>query len=109
MRIFLAVLTVAFAGLAGAADAQVAPAAQRVLDRARGASGGPGWNALRGLHEVGLESGVRYERWIDPLRYGLRIERQDAAGKHVRAFNGAAEWEILTDGVVTGADDGTTL
>ena len=109
MHLFLAILTLAFAGLAGAADAQVAPAAQRILDRARGASGGPGWNALRGLHEVGVESGVRYERWIDPLRYGLRVEMQDAAGKHVRAFNGAAEWEIRPDGVVTGADDGPTL
>lgn len=109
MRIFLAALTIAFAGLAGAADAQVAPAAKRVLDRARMASGGAGWNALRGLHEIGLESGVRYERWIDPLRYGLRVERQDAAGKHVRAFNGAAEWEILPNGVTTGGDDRTTL
>jgi hypothetical protein len=109
MRIFLALLTVVFVCLAGAADAQVSSPAKRVIDRARAASGGAGWNTLRGLHEVGQDGGVRYERWIDPLRYGLRMERHEPAGKHVRGFNSAAEWEIRADGTVTGAADRVTL
>ena len=32
------------------------------------------WNGLRGLHEVGRMDGRRFERWLDPIRYGLRSE-----------------------------------
>lgn len=88
-----------------AAQAQNSPAAQRVLDRARAASGGAGWNQLRGLHEIGQDGGERYETWVDPLRYGLRAETATAAGKHVQAYNGAAEWRILVSGVITGSVD----
>jgi hypothetical protein len=91
-------------GLAGAAQAQNSPAAQHVIDRARAASGGTrAWNALRGLHEVGHEGGQRYERWVDPVRYGARTDTQTPAGKHVQAYNGAAEWRILPNGVITGS------
>lgn len=87
------------------AQAQNSPAAQRVLDRARAASGGSGWNLLRGLHEVGKDGGQSYERWVDPLRYGARTETVTADGKHVQAYNGAAEWRILANGVITGSVD----
>lgn len=91
-------------GLAGAAHAQNSPAAQQVIDRARAASGGAkAWNGLRGLHEVGQEGGQRYERWVDPLRYGARTETHTPAGKHVQAYNGAAEWRILPSGIITGS------
>lgn len=77
---------------ASVAEAQVAPAARRVLDRARAASGGAGWSRIGGVHEVGSEGGVRYERWADPLRFGVRTEVQTPAGKVVRAYNGAGAW-----------------
>jgi hypothetical protein len=90
--------------VAGAAQAQNSPDAQRVLDRARAASGGAsGWNKLRGLHEKGVIGGVKFERWIDPVRYGIRTETQTQAGKHVAAYNGAGEWRILPNGVKTGS------
>lgn len=100
-----AALAVAVFGLdGGAAQAQNSPAAQQVLDRAREASGGArGWNTLRGLHETGQDGGVRYERWTDPLRYGDRTETHTPAGKHVQAYNGAAEWRILPSGTITGS------
>ena len=88
----------------GAAEAQNAPAAQRVIDRAQGAMGGArAWNALRGLHENGEEGGAKFERWLDPLRYGLRTETETPAGKVVQGYNGAAEWRILASGVATGS------
>ena len=105
MRQLFATLIVAAFCAAGAAQAQNSPAAQSVLDRARSASGGAGWNQLRGLHEVGQDGGERYERWLDPLRYGARTETMTAAGKHVQAYNGAAEWRILANGVITGSVD----
>ncbi|MDO9430839.1 MAG: hypothetical protein Q7T84_06025 [Phenylobacterium sp.] len=105
LRQLLAALVVAAFCIGGAAQAQNSPAAQRVLDRARAASGGGGWNLLRGLHEVGQDGGERYERWVDPLRYGARTETMTAAGKHVQAYNGAAEWRILANGVITGSVD----
>jgi hypothetical protein len=93
---------------AGAADAAqtigYAPAAQRVLAQARQAAGGAGWDRLRGWHEVGRKAGVRYEAWIDPLRYGLRVEDHATAGLEVRGFNGAGEWRIRPTGAVTGVD-----
>jgi hypothetical protein len=91
------------------AHAQNAPAAQRVLDRARAASGGGGWNSLRGWHETGLEGGVRYERWLDLIRYGVRTELHTAAGKRVQGYNGAGEWRILADGQETGSVERTVL
>ncbi|THD80998.1 MAG: hypothetical protein E7812_06225 [Phenylobacterium sp.] len=80
------------------------PAAQRVLTRARAAAGGAGWNMLRGWHEVGRRGGVRYEAWLDPLRYGLRVEVHDPTGLEVHGFNGAGEWRIRPTGEVTGVD-----
>jgi hypothetical protein len=85
------------------ASAQNSPAAQRVLDRARMASGGAGWNKLMGLHETGRVGGLRYERWLDPVRYGLRKETMTPAGKFVEAYNGAGEWRILSTGQKTGS------
>src|SRR5204863_4838769 len=82
--------------------------ALRVLAQARAATGGSGWNMLRGVHETGVRGGVRYERWVDPLRYGVRVETQEPGGRHVHAFNGMADWQILTSGVLTGADDPAT-
>ncbi|WP_091743035.1 hypothetical protein [Phenylobacterium immobile] len=84
---------------------QYSATAQRVLNQARSVSGGPGWNTIRGVHETGRRAGVRYESWRDPVRYGQRIETHEAAGRRVRAFNGAAEWQILPTGQATGADD----
>lgn len=81
----------------------------RVLERARAASGGAGWYSLRGWHEAGREGGVAYERWIDPLRYGVRIETHEAGGLRVRGFNGVAEWQITPQGAVSGANDRVTL
>jgi hypothetical protein len=96
---FMAALTLSPAP----AGAQNSPAAQRIFDRARAATGGSGWNQIRGLHEVGEENGVAVERWFDPLRYGARIERHTAQGKLVNGYNGAAEWRILAGGVQTGS------
>lgn len=110
MRKLLAAVVVAAAFLgAGAAQAQNSPAAQRVLDRARAAAGGAAaWNMLRGLHEVGEENGAAFERWLDPLRYGMRRETPagGAGEKLVQAYNGAAEWRVLAGGVLTGSDKG---
>lgn len=103
IALVLAPLLAALA-LAGAAQAQSSPAAQRVLDRARAATGGASaWNTLRGLHEVGQDGGMAFERWLDPVRYGVRIETATAAGKLVQAYNGAGEWRILPSGVITGS------
>lgn len=108
---FAAVVAVAVLTAAGAAQAQNSPAAQRVLDKARAASGGAaGWNMLRGVHEVGEEGGKPVERWADPLRYGLREETQtDGGTKLIQGYNGAAEWRILASGAATGSDRGPYL
>lgn len=90
--------------LGGQAQAQNAPGAQRVIDRAQAAMGGArAWNGLRGLHETGEEGGVKFERWLDPLRYGLRKETHTSAGKVTQGYNGAAEWRVLASGVATGS------
>ena len=104
-RLTFAVLAAACLFSAGVAEAQNSPAAQRVLNRARAASGGAGWNTLRGIHEVGEEAGGRYERWTDPVRYGDRIETKTAAGTFVQGYNGGYEWRILTNEAVTGSVD----
>lgn len=95
------------ASLAVAAQAQAqgySRTAQRVLAQARQAAGGKGWNALRGWHEVGVQGGARYEAWLDPVRYGLRIETREPAGLAVRGFNGGGDWRISAAGAVTGID-----
>jgi hypothetical protein len=112
MRKFNAVVAavLACALLPGHALAQgFSPAAQRVLAQARAASGGAGWNVLRGWRLTGQRDGMRYEAWFDPLRYGARIETHEPAGLHVHGFNGQADWQILPSGALTGADDHATL
>lgn len=112
MRKLIAVLAAALAcaiapaGSITTAHAQAAYSsqAQQVINQARAATGGGAWNVIRGMYEIGQQGGVRYERWADPIRYGWRVETHEAAGKRTRAFNGAAEWEILPDGGVTGSD-----
>lgn len=110
MRKFFAVFAAALICVAGAAHAKSGGlAAQQVLNQARAATGGAGWNMLRGFHETGLQGGVRYERWFDPLRYGARIETHEPAGLHVHGFNGAGDWQIMPNGAVTGVDDFPTV
>ena len=92
-----------------AAAAQNAPAAKRVIDRARAASGGSGWNRLHGLHETGLEGGARYEAWFDPLRYGARTEIETPAGKQAYGYNGQGEWHIAPGGATSGSLDRAAL
>ena len=83
--------------------------AERVLADARTASGGNGWFMLRGWHETGRVAGVAYERWLDPLRFGMRVETHDPAGVRVEGFNGQGDWTILTPGAapITADDDAT--
>jgi len=95
--LFVALLALACAAGAAWADGYSRPA-QRVIAQARAASGGAGWEMLRGWHEIGREGGVRYESWSDPLRYGLRVETEDPGGKRVMGFNGAGAWRILPTG-----------
>lgn len=105
MRKLVLGFLLASAFLAANAHAQgYSPAAQRVLARARAAAGGSGWNLLRGWHETGREGSVAYEAWIDPVRYGLRVETHEAAGLRIHGFNGAGEWQIAPGGATTGAD-----
>ena len=85
------------------------PAALQVLAKARAASGGGGWNLLRGWHEAGQDGGLRYEAWLDPVRYGMRVEIHEPAGLHVHGFNGGGDWQIYPDGRVTGVDDRPTV
>jgi hypothetical protein len=84
----------AFASVAlcpGASLAQHAPGVQQVLNRARAASGGAAWTALRGLHETGTENGAPYERWLDALRYGDRLTVQ-APTERRQGYNGYGVW-----------------
>ncbi len=83
--------------------------AEKVLADARTASGGAGWYMLRGWHETGHVAGVAYERWLDPLRFGMRTETHDPAGVRVEGFNGQGDWIIPTPGAApTTADDAAT-
>jgi hypothetical protein len=110
MRKLALALGLALACVAATAQAQgYSPAANRVLERARAASGGSGWYLLRGWRETGREGDVRYETWLDPLRYGSRIETRELTGLHVHGFNGAGDWQISPTGAVTGADDRATM
>jgi len=107
MRRFLltAGLGLALAVLAVQAQAQgYSRTAQKVLAQARAAAGGAAWNRLRGWHEVGRRDGLRYEAWLDPLRYGMRVETREPAGVAVRGFNGLGDWAITPSGAVTGID-----
>ncbi|MBS0362957.1 MAG: hypothetical protein JSR98_16385 [Proteobacteria bacterium] len=107
----LILVSAAFVAFASSAQAQYSHDAQAVIARARAASGGAAWNSLRGWHEAGTDNGVTYERWIDPLRYGMRVEtRADAGGPpQVRGFNGAGEWHISPAGQQTGTGDAEPL
>lgn len=110
LRALALALGLALACASGMAEAQgYSAAARRVLNQARAATGGAGWNMLRGWHETGSQGGVRYETWLDPVRYGLRVETHDPAGRRIQGFNGAGEWRILPSGWATGAADPATL
>ena len=100
---------------ADGAQAQYSRPAQRVLSQARAATGGAGWNYLRGCHETGRQTtgedaeGQAYERWLDPLRYGQRLETREPAGLRVHGFNGGGDWQILPGGAVTGTIEAHAL
>src|SRR3569623_999380 len=79
-------------------------AAARELTQARAAAGGAGWNTLRGWHETGTRNGVRYAAWLDPVRYGLRLELKTPAGLDGRGVNGFGDWLITAAGAVSGVD-----
>lgn len=101
---FLAALA-AFACLAGPGLAQHGAAAQQVLDRARAASGGAAWRGLRGLREAGVENGAPYERWVDALRYGDRVETRPAGAARVtRGYNGFGVWSQAAGSRPEGGD-----
>lgn len=76
-----------------AANAQHGAGVSRVLERARQASGGgQAWNSLRGYHEVGVENGRPFERWVDTLRWGERIEAGSGTAKVTQGYNGFGVW-----------------
>jgi hypothetical protein len=79
--------------------------AEQLLTQARGASGGAAWSMLRGWHETGQLAGVPYEAWYDPLRYGMRVETREGAGKRAHGYNGQGDWQILPDGTSVANDD----
>lgn len=83
--------------------------AEQVLAEARKASGGAGWNLLRGIHETGHQTApggdIRFETWVDPLRYGMRTETHEAAGVRIEGFNGQGDWRISPDGKTVAIDD----
>jgi hypothetical protein len=76
-----------------------------VIAAARKATGGPGWDMLRGWHEMGREGGGAYQAWLDPVRYGLRVEIHEAEGVRTHGFNGGGAWEISPSGQVSGTAD----
>lgn len=105
LRLPLLALCLTLAATAAQAMTQgYSRAAARVLTQARAATGGAGWNTLRGWHETGLRNGVPYEAWLDPVRYGLRLELKTPQGPDVRGFNGFGDWRIAPGGTVTGTD-----
>jgi hypothetical protein len=96
--------------LASAANAQgYSPAAAQVISRAFAATGGSGWYLVRGWHETGRRGDQPYERWIDPVRYGLREERREPAGLRIEGFNGQAEWQVAPTGAMTAVNDHAAL
>jgi hypothetical protein len=80
--------------------------AEKVLADAREASGANGWYLLRGWHETGHLGGVAYERWLDPLRFGMRVEAHDPGGLRVEGFNGQGAWTISAPGAAPLTGDG---
>jgi len=104
-------LPVLAAAAAGPARAQqgYSPEVERVLAQAFAASGGRGWNQLRGWRETGRRGGLAYESWIDPLRYGLRTEVRTPDGLSLRGFNGQAEWRISPQGEISAVNDRASL
>jgi hypothetical protein len=107
-RLLLAIALSPFAGPA-AAQGYSRPAAQ-VIARAFAATGGSGWYQLRGWHETGKRGGVAYESWIDPVRYGMRIETREANGRlQIQGFNGQAVWQVASTGAITAVNDHPTL
>jgi len=99
-----------FAGLAPQARAEgYSPDAQKVLSRAFAAAGGRGWYLLRGWRETGRRDGFAYEAWIDPVRYGLRVETRQPQGLQIQGFNGQAVWQVTPGGAVTAVNDHVDL
>lgn len=98
MRTILCGVIAALA-MTGVAWAQYAPEAVQVMERARAASGGAAWAKVAGVHEVGTEAGLHYERWADPLRFGMRTDIGTPAGRVVRGYNGAGAWSLHPAGV----------
>lgn len=89
--LLLASAALALRPVTGAAQHAAGPHA--VLQRARGASGGPAWSRFRGLHETGLQDGAPYERWIDGLRWGERLETgAPGAARRIYGYNGLGAW-----------------
>jgi hypothetical protein len=106
--LLLALCVVALAPIAARAEGY-SPDAQRVLGRAFAATGGQAWYRLRGWHETGRRGGVAYESWIDPIRYGLRVETREPQGLRIEGFNGQADWQVAPDGAITAVNDHPTL
>jgi hypothetical protein len=105
-----ALVVLSFVSLAPVAQAQgYSPAAAQVITRAFTASGGSGWYMLRGWHETGRIGGQAYQRWIDPVRYGLRAETHEPAGLSVEGFNGQAFWQVSPSGAITAVNDHAAL
>ena len=111
IRLRMLILAAAIAwSLAPAAQAQgYSRAAQRVISQSLAATGGRGWLLLRGWHEIGRRGDVPYEAWIDPVRYGLRMETGGAGGLRIRGFNGQADWQVAPTGEMSAVNDHPTL
>lgn len=108
MRKLIAAVAAALTLAAGAVPAlgqTTSGPAKEVIAAARAASGGAGWNQLRGLSETGKLDGVAYRAWYDPVRYGARVETDEAAGRRVHGFNGAGDWVIHPDRTIRGRAD----
>jgi hypothetical protein len=84
-------------------------AAAEVVARAFAATGGSGWYLLRGWHETGRSDGLAYERWIDPVRYGMRTETHGPHGLSIEGFNGQAVWAVRPGGVIDAVNDHPAL
>lgn len=110
MRKLALALVAVLACMAGSAHAQgYSAAAKQVIARARAASGGEAWNAVRGIHETGSLDGMRYQAWHDPVRYGARVETREPGGRRIHAFNGVADWQVLPGGKPEGSADRVIL
>jgi hypothetical protein len=111
-RLFLFALAATLIGSASGARAQAygySRAAAQVIAQAFDATGGRGWYQLRGWHEAGRLGDQAYERWIDPVRYGLRVETHEPGGLRIEGFNGQADWEVTPAGEMTAANNHSAL